>query len=86
MKMQALQNMRPEYGPDCPKSAIDRKNNNDVTICRHYVIVEFFLRCGVSLVKFIFWSKFHVNTASRVIAIFFYKGLARNPEIGNAPV
>ena len=42
MKMQALQNMRPEYGPDCPKSAIDRKNNNDVTICQHYVIVEFF--------------------------------------------
>ena len=47
-----------------------------------------FWRCFVSLIKFSYWSKFHVNiiTGSGVITIFFYKGLTRNPEIGNSPV
>ena len=42
----------------------------------------------VSLVKFSYWSKFHVNiaTGSGVMTIYFYKGLTRNPEIGNTPV
>ena len=46
-----------------------------------------FLRCFVSLVKFSYWSKFHVNVmiGSRVMTIFFYKGLTRNLEIGNTP-
>ena len=49
---------------------------------------QFFWRCFVSLVKFSYWSKFHVNiiTGSGVMTIFFYKGLTRNPEIGNTPV
>ena len=36
----------------------------------------FFCRCFVSLVKFSYWSKFHVNiiTGSGVMTIFFYKG------------
>ena len=40
------------------------------------------------LVKFSYWSKFHVNiiTGSGVMPIFFYKGLTRNPEIRNTPV
>ena len=46
---------------------------------------------SVSLALFCFscqisyWSKFHVNiiTGSRIMTIFFYKGLTRNPEIGN---
>ena len=39
-------------------------------------------------VKCSYWSKFHVNftTGSEIMTIFFYKGLARNPEIGNTPV
>ena len=47
-----------------------------------------FLSCRVSLVKFSYWSKFHVNiiTGSRVLTIHFYKELARNVEIRNAPV
>ena len=47
-----------------------------------------FWRCFVSLIKFSYWSKFHVNiiTGSGVVTIFFYKGLTRNPEIGNNPV
>ena len=42
----------------------------------------------VSLVNFSYWSKFHVNviTGSGIVTIFFYKGLTRNPEIGNTPV
>ena len=48
----------------------------------------FFWRCFVSLVKFSYCSKFHVNimTDSGVMTISFYKGLTRNPEIGNTPV
>ena len=46
---------------------------------------QFFWRYFVSLVKFSYWSKFHVNimTSSGIMTIFFYKGLTRNPEIGN---
>ena len=42
-----------------------------------------FWRCFVSLVKFSYWSKFHVSiiTGSGIMTIFFYKGLTRNPEI-----
>ena len=74
--------------PDCSKLAKNPKNDNDVTIFRHDVNVKFFWRCFVSLVKFSYWSKFHVNiiTGSGIMTIFFYKGLARNPEIGNTPV
>ena len=73
---------------DCSKLAINWKNDNDVTIFRHDVIIKFFWRCFVSLVKFSYWSIFHVNiiTGSWIITIFFYKGLTRNPEIGNTPV
>ena len=74
--------------PDCSKLAKNPKNDNDVIIFRHDVNVKFFWRCFVSLVKFSYWSKFHVNiiTGSGIMTIFFYKGLTRNPEIGNTPV
>ena len=74
--------------PDCSKLAINWKNYNDDTICSNNVIVRFFWSCLVSLVKFSYWSKFRNNiiTSSRVMIIFFYKGLTRNPEIGNTPV
>ena len=44
--------------------------------------------CFLSLVKFSYWSKFHVIiiTGSGVLTIFFYKGLTRNPEIRNTPI
>ena len=49
---------------------------------------KLFWSCPVSLVKLNYWSKFHVNiiTRSGIMTIFFYKGLTRNPEIGNTPV
>ena len=49
---------------------------------------QLFWGCFVSLVKFSYWSKFHVNiiSGSGVMTVFFYKGLTRNPDIGNTPV
>ena len=72
----------------CSKLAKTPKNDSDVTIFQHGVIVKIFRRCFVSLVKFSYCSKFHVNiiTGSRIVTIFFYKGLTRNPETGNTPV
>ena len=42
----------------------------------------------VSLVKFSYWSNFHVNiiAGSWAMRIFISKGLKRNPEIGNTAV
>ena len=78
-----MQNLYPESGLRTAP-----KNDNDVTIFRHDVNVNLFWRCFVSIVKFSYWSKFHVNiiTGSVIMAVFFYKGLSRNPEIGNTPV
>ena len=68
--------------------AVNWKNGNGVTIFRHDVIVNFFWRCLVSLIKFSYWSKFHVNiiTDSGVMTISLYKGLTRNQEFGNTSV
>ena len=45
------------------------------------------LKFFISLVNYSYWSKFHINIifGSGVTTIFFYKGLTRNPEIGNTP-
>ena len=76
--------------PDWSKLAVNSKMGNDVKIFWHEVIVKFFWPCFVSLVKFWYWFKFHVNiiTGSRVMTISFsfYDGLTWNPEIGNTPV
>ena len=74
-----MSGIRPQ---DCSKLTRNSKNDNDVTVCRYDVNVKFFLSYFLSLVKFSYWSKFHVN----IITIFFYKGLTRNPEIRNTPV
>ena len=73
---------------DCSKLAKNHKNDTGVTIFRHDVNVNFFSDFFVSLVKFSYWSKFHVNiiTGSGIMTIFFYKGLTRNREIGNTSV
>ena len=59
----------------------------NVTICQHDIIVKFF-GYFVTLAKFSYWSKFPVNIiiVSRVMTIFFYKGLTRNPKIENTLV
>ena len=49
---------------------------------------NFCWRFSVSLVKFSYWSKIHVNiiTGSGVMTIFFYKRLTRNLEIRNTTI
>ena len=73
---------------DCSKLDKNQKNDNDVTIFQHDLIIKFFWRCFVFLSKFSYRSKFHVNiiTGSEIITIFYYEGLTRNPGIGNTPV
>ena len=73
---------------NCSKLAVNWKNSNDVTIFRHDVIVKFFWCCFVSLVKFSYMSKLHVNiiAGSGVMTISFYKRLTRNLEIVNTPI
>ena len=58
--------------------------HNFPTYCHRQTFLAFFF----SLVKFSYQSKFHVNiiNGSGVKTISFYKGLTRNPEIGNIPV
>ena len=65
--------MLPKSGSGLLQIGINRKNDNGVSICL------------VSLVKFSYLSKFHVNiiTGSEIMNIFVYKGMNRNPEIGN---
>ena len=67
-----------------------RGQDTDVKIFWYDVIVNFFffLTWRVSLAKCSYWYKFHVNiiAGSGVMTIFNYKGLTRNPEIGNSSI
>ena len=49
---------------------------------------NFFLTWFVPFVNFSYWSKFHfsITTGSGVMTIYFFKGLTRISEIGNALV
>ena len=73
---------------DSSKLAKNWKNDNEVTIYPLDVVVKYFWRCFVSLVKFSYWSKCYVNviTGSGVMKIFLCKRLTRNPEIGNTRI
>ena len=70
--------------PYYSKLPINQKNDNNITICWHDVIVHYCF----SLVSFSYLSKLHVNiiTGSGVMAIFIYKGLTRNQEIRYTPI
>ena len=59
--------------PDCSKLAKNLKNDNDVTIFQHDVNIKISWLFFVFLVKFSYWSKFHVKiiTGSRIMTIFF---------------
>ena len=65
---------------DCSKLTKNPKNDNDITVFWHDIIIKFFWRCFVSHVKFSYCSKFHVNiiTGSVIMTIFFYRDL---PEV-----
>ena len=80
--------MRPEYDFWLLQMVINQNNNNSVTIYQYDLIVKHFWRGFVSLAKFSYWFKFHVNIiiVSLVMTIFFYKRLTRNPETRKTPV
>ena len=81
-----MQTLYPESGlRTAPNLQKNPKKDNDVKVFWHDVNVNLFWRCSVSLVKFSYWSNFHINIITGS-GIFFYKGLTRNPEIGNTPV
>ena len=69
---------------DCSKLVINQKNNDDITICQHDIIVKFF-DGFCFFAKFSYWTMFHVNIITGS-GVFFYKRLTRNLEIGNSPV
>ena len=77
--------MRPESGFRIALNGPYWKNDINITISRYR---QFFWRRIVSLIKFSYWSKFHVNiiTGSGVTKIFFYNELSRKLEIGNTPI
>ena len=75
--------MRSKHG--FQMAANKSEKNNEVTIYQHGIIVSLLrLLCCVSLVKFSYWSNFHVSIV--IVTIYVYKGLTRNPWIGNTPV
>ena len=62
----------------------------DLNVCKSVRKVHHYLClicCCVSLVKFSFWSKFHVSIiiGSGVMTTFVCKRLTRNSEIRNTP-
>ena len=72
--------------PNCSKFVKKCENNNDViTFCNDITVNC--LCYFISLVKFSYWSQFHVNinTGSTVMPTFFCKGLTRNLEIEKIP-
>ena len=80
--MQVLQTMRPESRlPDYSKLAINWKNDNDVTIFRHDVIVNSFELVFFLLLNLVTGPSF-MSISSLVLELgyFFYKWLTRNQK------
>ena len=72
--------------PDTSKLTINKKNN-DVIIWGHNVIVKHFWCYFVSLVKFSYWSKLHVNICRSLVWSYDnFLWLTRNLEIRNTSV
>ena len=80
--------------PDCSKLRINLKNDNGIKIFRHDVIVDFFF-FFFFFFDVVFFLLSNLVTGSSFMSIsslvlvlwqFFYKGLTRNPEIGNTSV
>ena len=68
--------------PDCSRSTIKWKNDDDTIICQH-IIIKYFWHCHISLVRFSYWSKFHVSimTGSGVVTFFVYEGNRKYPHL-----
>ena len=74
--------------PDCSKLAINRKNDNDVTVSQQDAVANFFDVNVFFLSSLVIGPSF-MSISLLVLEIWqfsFYKGLARNLEVGNIPV
>ena len=73
--------------PDCSKLAKNPKNDNDFTIFRHDVNVNFLtFFCFSCQVQLLVQFSCQYRHWFQIMTIFLYKGLTRNPKIGNTPV
>ena len=75
--------------PNCSKSE-KRQWRHNLPIWRfaYTTLSIIFDVVFVSFVNFSYWYKFHRNIVIGfgVMTIYFYKGLTRNPNIGNTPI
>ena len=71
--------------PDCSKLGINQKNDNDVTICQHDLIVNLFWRCFVSLVKVSYWSGF-MSISSLLLKLWQFTFIKDWPEIQKSEI
>ena len=67
--------------PPCSTFAINQKNDDDVTICQHDIIVKIFEIVLFLLPSLVTGPSF--ITCFGLTAIFLYQGFIRNLEIGN---
>ena len=63
--------------------AHDLKNDNEVTIFWHEIIITFFWGDFVSLVKFSYWSKFHGNIIVGVMTSSYFVLFRIYQKLGN---
>ena len=68
--------------PDCFKSSINRKNNNEVLICRHDVVAKFFDVVLFPLSILITGPSF-MSISSLVLELWQFSFIEDWPEIGN---
>ena len=71
--------------PDCSKLAIKWKNNNDVTICRHDIIVKYCWCCFVFLVSLVTGPSFK-SISSLVLELWQFSFIRDWPEIRKSDI
>ena len=71
--------------PDCSKLAVNWKNDNDVTFFKHDVIVNFFWRCFVFLVKLVTGPCF-MSMSSLVLELRHIPFIKDWPEIRKSEI
>ena len=78
--------MRPEFGlPDCSKLTINRKNHNNVTICRYDVTVKLFWR-GFFLLSSLVTGPSFTSISSLVLKLWQFSFIKDWPEIWKSEI
>ena len=66
---------------DCPKLAINWKNNNDVTICCNYAIVKLFFNVSVFLLSILVTDPKFMSISLLVLVLWQFLFIRDWPEI-----